>query len=62
MLLRLLTQDELARLAHISKATVTTLEGGKHEANMATVGKLARAPGISEQELVYSRPEEPKTT
>lgn len=54
---RVLSQDELARLAGVSATTVNSVEGGA-SARYITVRKLAQALGVSPEEL--AQPEEEK--
>jgi len=48
----MLSQEELAGRARISRATVADLETGKRGAQAATGRKLAEALGVSPGELV----------
>ena len=52
------TQDELASAAGVSRTTVSMLENGAALANPVTVYKLARALGISRQQLLEENPPE----
>jgi DNA-binding XRE family transcriptional regulator len=47
-----LTQKEAAKLANVSHWTVIYLESGKRAPYMPTVTKIARAYGVSVEELV----------
>jgi DNA-binding XRE family transcriptional regulator len=47
-----LTQKEAAELANVSQWTVMYLESGKRPPYMPTVTKIARAYGVSVEELV----------
>jgi DNA-binding XRE family transcriptional regulator len=47
-----LTQKEAAQLANVSYWTVMYLESGKRPPYMPTVTKIARAYGVSVEELV----------
>jgi DNA-binding XRE family transcriptional regulator len=47
-----LTQKEAAQLAGVSQWTVSHLESGKGAPYMPTVTKIARAYGVSLEELV----------
>ena len=47
-----LTQKEAAKLANVSHFTLMYLESGKRAPSMPTVTKLARAYGVSLEELV----------
>lgn len=53
---RNLKQDELAETAGVSRTTVSALENGLARANPVTVYKLARALGISRQQLLEEEP------
>jgi DNA-binding XRE family transcriptional regulator len=47
-----LTQKEVAQLANVSPWTLFCLESGKRAPYMPTVTKIARAYGVSFEELV----------
>ena len=47
-----LTQKEAAELANVSHLTMRYLESGKRDPYMPTVTKIARAYGVSLEELV----------
>jgi DNA-binding XRE family transcriptional regulator len=49
---RALTHKEAAQLANVSHWTVMYLESGKRPPYMPTVTKIARAYGVSVEELV----------
>ena len=49
-------QDELAEVAGLSRTTISALENGLARANPVTVYKLARAMGISRQQLLEEEP------
>ena len=49
---RALTQKEAAELAGVSRLTLYRLESGKQAPYMPTVTKIARAYGVSVEELV----------
>ena len=49
---RLLTQEELARQARVSRVTISRLEHQLQEARFSTIRKLARALLVSPEELV----------
>ena len=46
-----LTQEELAELAHVSEATVVAAEKGR-KVRISTVRKLAEALGVAPEDLV----------
>ncbi len=48
----MLSQEELARRAGVSRATVADLEAGKRRAHAATGRKLAKALGVSPGDLL----------
>ncbi|MDP8952297.1 MAG: helix-turn-helix domain-containing protein [Actinomycetota bacterium] len=48
----MLSQEELARRAGVSRATVADLEAGKRSAQAATGRKLAEALGVSPGDLL----------
>ena len=50
--LRALSQRELAALAGLSVTTVNRIENGQHRPMPKTVRKLARALGVSPEELL----------
>lgn len=51
--LRRMTQNEVADAAGLSRATVAGLEGGKYESvELSTIGALAEALGVGEDELI----------
>jgi transcriptional regulator with XRE-family HTH domain len=52
---RALSQEELARLAGLSRATIVSLETGKAGAQYATIRKLAKALGVELAELMDER-------
>ena len=47
-----LTQKEAAKLANVSQVTLIRLESGRRPPYMPTVTKIARAYGVSVEELV----------
>ena len=47
-----LTQKEAATLANVNPDTLSDLESGKRDPYMPTVTKIARAYGVSLEELV----------
>ena len=49
---RALTQEELAEKAGVSPSTIVDIERGKHEPQIRTLRKLARAFGVQPKELV----------
>jgi transcriptional regulator with XRE-family HTH domain len=49
---RALSQDELAKSAELSRATVVSLETGKAGAQYATIRKLAKALDVELAELM----------
>jgi transcriptional regulator with XRE-family HTH domain len=51
---KLLTQQELADAAGVSRTTVTELEAGVRNAHVRTIRRLATALGIPAQELLAS--------
>ena len=51
----LLDKQELARRAHVTRNTITAGEQGK-PLRLTSVGKLAKALGITRQQLVYQQP------
>jgi transcriptional regulator with XRE-family HTH domain len=55
-LARLLSQDEVADMTGIAKSTLSKLENGQSAANLVTVGKLAKAFGLTRQQLAYTEP------
>ena len=54
--LRALSQRELAALAGLSVTTVNRIENGQHRPMPKTVRKLARALGVSPEELLTEQP------
>ena len=48
---KILTQAELAELAEIDRVTVSQLESGPRHPRPGTIRKLARALGITPEEL-----------
>jgi transcriptional regulator with XRE-family HTH domain len=59
---RLISQDELCAKTGIAKSTLSKLENARNEANLATVGKIADALGLTRQQLVYEAPPARMTT
>ncbi len=53
-LAKLLTQEEVARRAGLSEATVNRIETGTHEARISTVRKLAVALEVEATELIVA--------
>lgn len=51
---KLLTQEEVARRAGLSEATVNRLETGMHGARISTVRKLAEALQVEPAELIVA--------
>jgi transcriptional regulator with XRE-family HTH domain len=49
---RRISQDELARLAGVSRVTLGSIERGEHAATVLTYRKLARAFGVRLSELL----------
>jgi len=49
-----LTQDELAKLAKVSRAAVSLYESGEREPDLATQGRLSSALGITMVDLIGS--------
>ena len=54
--LRALSQRELAMLAELSVTTINRIEAGQHKPQPKTVRKLAKALGITTEELVTEQP------
>ncbi|MEE8414127.1 MAG: helix-turn-helix transcriptional regulator [Dehalococcoidales bacterium] len=54
--LRALSQRELAALANLSVTTVNRIETGQRKAMPRTVRKLAKALGITPEELLTEQP------
>jgi predicted transcriptional regulator len=50
-LAKMLSQDELAKKAGVSRVAITRLETGKVDARFSTVRKLAAALGVEPTEL-----------
>ncbi len=50
------SQRELARQAHVARATITHLETAQGRANFVTVGKLAQALGLTREQLIHEIP------
>jgi DNA-binding XRE family transcriptional regulator len=48
---QLLTGDELAAKAKVSKSTVFSIERGKHQPTMRVVRQLAQALGVQPEEV-----------
>ena len=48
-----LSQEDLARLANISAATVNRLEQGKQRPNFVTIRKLAKALGVEPGDIEF---------
>ena len=48
-----LSQEDLARLANISAATVNRLEQGKQRPNFVTIRKLAEALGVKPGDIEF---------
>jgi DNA-binding XRE family transcriptional regulator len=51
------SQRELARLAHVARATITHLETTNGRANYVTVAKLAQALNLSREQLLHETPQ-----
>ncbi len=51
---RTLTQEELATLSGVSRATIAALEMGHRGAHLSTIEKLARVLKVKSQELIES--------
>lgn len=49
---RELSQEQLAAKANLTHATVSRIERGAHEGTMRTIRKLAKALGVSAEELI----------
>ncbi len=47
-----LSQERLARLADVANNTISNLEAGKQNPTLATIKKIARALGITSDELL----------
>ncbi len=47
-----LSQERLARLADVANNTISNLEAGKQNPTLATIEKIARALGITSDELL----------
>ncbi len=54
---RALQQDELGKLAGLTATTVSRLEHGA-TARLSTIGKLAKALGVTREQLLRSLPEQ----
>jgi transcriptional regulator with XRE-family HTH domain len=50
------SQRELARQAHVARATITHLETARGNANYVTVAKLAQALGVTREQLLHEIP------
>lgn len=50
--LRMLNQQQLAEAAGLTKSTISRLESGYHKPHWETVRKLARALGVTPDELL----------
>jgi DNA-binding XRE family transcriptional regulator len=59
-LAKLLSQDELVARSGVAKSTIVKLETRRQRANLATVGRLAKALGIAREQLVYEAPPAPQ--
>ena len=49
------SQAELADRAGLSREYVNKLEAGKYDPTLGTLGRLAKALGVTERELLYAR-------
>lgn len=50
------TQEWLSEQSGVSRDTIIDLEWGRRKANYSTIGRLAKALGISPRALLKSRP------
>ncbi len=51
------SQRELARQAHVARATIAHLETAQGRANFVTVGKLAQALELTREQLLHEIPQ-----
>lgn len=56
--LRKMTQEELASVAGIRKASVSIYEKGQHSMKSSTLAKIAEALGVSYEYLVLGKPQD----
>lgn len=55
---RFLTMRDLASVSKVGTRTINELEHGRRQANFATVGRLARALGLTPEQLAWVNPEQ----